>query len=280
MNIHKLITEAMEEDHKLPNNERLLLQLKEMGTLSEAFKIEALEHIVNIYDNWFIEQTINTSDKDIIASILTDETISFFIHHGITPYLRGLPAYPFSSETMNKVLHVSPASIYPLPPELITHEMAISVVTGDAELFQDVPKEFQTLELAKKIYPNPSNYINLPITLKIEMFDLWMAGKFEFCEGIGNGKKRIYEPPKDAAGVFHLYRQAAIEGMFSNFFKVMLEMTPYLLSHFDPAQCWMAAERPEEKGFVVEAFGKERLMAKADIGNDRKRQWVEEGLGL
>lgn len=280
MNIEELISKVMFEDSKLPNTERLIAQFKEIGKHPLDLKMVALEYIIQSNDNWLVEHALNTGDKDIIASILSDETVTFFLDHGITPYLLGLPGYPFSAETINKVLYVNPDSIYHLPPELITYDMAITVVTGDAELFQSVPEQFQTLELAKKIYPNPSNYINLPLSIKVELFDLWLAGQFEFYEGIGNGKKRIFQPPKIASDVFELYRYSAREGMFSNFFKVMLEMTPYLLSRFDPAQCWSAAQRPEEKGFVIEAFGKERLIAKADIGNQHKRDWLEDGLGL
>jgi len=163
---------------------------------------------------------------------------------------------------------------------MITLEMAEMAITGEPELFRSVPVEFQTLEMARKIPPHPMNYINVHREFQRAIFKDWVEGKFEFKSYLSGTRDDLLKTPKCPRDIFKLYQSTRYSSFNSNFFTVMFDMMPYVLSFYNPAQCWADAELPEEKEFVIEAFGKDTLLEKAEIPTDSKRKWLEDSLGI
>jgi hypothetical protein len=280
MNLKELLKNTSAQREQVAKGQRLFEQLKLLSEQPKETFLDGLNELLLEHETWYIEHAINTCEHAISDLLINDQTVNFLLDNNVRPYLIGMANYDFSPETIRLVLHAHPESIYHLPEELITKEMADTVVSVDPTLFQSLPERFRTFEVAKSIYPTPGNYYHLPQQLIEQIFGLWVSGDFVFKEYAGVGVTKNIGKPNCANDVFALYRNACDSDRMNNQLEVIISITPFLLSNFDAADCWDSARDDAEKGLVVMAFGKDHLINHAPVENQRKRDWLEDGLNL
>jgi hypothetical protein len=280
MNLNEFVMNTSAECDQGTTSPRLFDQLKVLSQQPKDTFLHGFNDLLQEHEPWYIEHAINTCDHVISDLLLNDETVNFLLDNNIRPYLIGMAKYDFMPETIRLVLQAHPESIYHLPDELITYEMAVTVVKADPTLFQSLPERFRTLDIARSIYPSPGNYYHVPREITEQIFELWLKGDFVFKEYAGVGKTKIIGKPNCAYDVFELYRSALDSDRMNNQLEVMFAMTPVLLAKFNAADCWDSARNDTEKSLVVMTFGKEHLINHASVDNRRKRDWLEDGLSL
>lgn len=280
MDLKEFLKNTSAQCEQADNGQRLFDQLKLLSVQPKETFLDGFNELLQEHQPWYIEHAINTCEHAIADLLMNDQTVNFLLDNDVRPYLIGMAKYDFSPETIRLVLHAHPESIYHLPDELITYEMAVTVVKADPTLFQSLPERFRTLDIAKSIYPSPGNYYHVPLEITEQIFELWLNGYLFFKEYAGVGVTKIIGKPNCANDVFALYRNACDSDRMNNQMEVMTSITPFLLSNFDAADCWYSARDDAEKRLVVMAFGKEHLITQAPIDNRRKRDWLEDGLSL
>ena len=264
----------------IPDNASLISDLRLLHGKPKNEQLKGLADIISRYGYANIEYVINNGDKTVVDPLIYDESASLLTRNCIPIYLSSFDCGRFSQETLLQILDKHPDSIYHIPQDMISLEMAEMAITGEPELFRNVPVEFQTLEMVRKIPPHPMNYVNVQTEFQKVIFQEWIEGKFEFKSHLSGTKHDLLKTPQSPRDIFKLYQSTRYAGFDSTFFTVMFDMMPYLLGFYDPAQCWADATLPEEKDFVIQAFGKEALLEKAEIPTDSKRKWLEDSLGI
>lgn len=257
--------------HTIDMSNRLISEINALECASEIDLI----NIVSSYPPRIARIAIGSLPNEIAEKILTDDSINKLLEMNVDLSVKNINCNNLSESTLIKILSISPEEVVNIDVGLITNGCARAVIASEPELFNELPSNLQTLEMALLIDTEVKNFVNVSDEIMKALTERWMKGSLIWMH-----ECKIITPPTTPGDLFKALQDTKALSYLSTAYSSFSVVTSHALHFFEPADAWGSAKNDDEKAIVQKAFGREKLIHSANASPKQRKKWLSDEFGL